>query len=162
VHARIGLIRQLLGPIFGRMQSEFLQPLVERCFGLAYRAGVLGVAPRELQGKNFAVRYISPLARAQKLEEVSAIERFAATAMQIAGAKPEVMDLFDAEEGMRAVGDALGVPNKAIRSADDVIAIRRIRAEQQAAAQQQAQQQAVAQQATTSMIEAGAQRMAQA
>lgn len=162
VHARIGLIRQLLGPIFGRMQSEFLQPLVERCFGLAYRAGALGQAPRELQGQNFAVRYISPLARAQKLEEVSAIERFAQTAMTIAQAKPEVMDLFDAEAGMRAVGDALGVPNSAIRSADDVDALRKIRAEQQAAAQQQAQQQAVAQQLTTSMIDAGAQRLAQA
>jgi hypothetical protein len=162
VHARIGLIRQLLGPIFGRLQSEFLQPLVERCFGLAYRAGALGRAPRDLQGANFSVRYISPLARAQKLEEVSAIERFGATVMQIAQIKPEAADLFDAEEGLRAISDALGVPNRAVRSADDVLELRRIRSEQQAAAQQQAQQQAVLQQAAGSLIDAGAQRMAQA
>ena len=60
------------------------------------------------------------------------------------------------------VADALGVPNSIVRSADDVTALRKIRAEQQAQAQQAAQQQAIAQQATTSMIDAGAQRMAQA
>lgn len=162
VHARIGLIRQLLGPIFGRLQSEFLQPLVERCFGLAYRAGVLGQAPRELQGANFAVRYISPLARAQKLEDVSAIERFATTVTALSQTKPEVLDLFDADAGLRAIGDALGVPNAAVRSPEDVLELRRIREQQRQQAEQQAQQQAVLQQAATSMIDAGAKRMAQA
>jgi hypothetical protein len=38
VHVRVNLIRQLLGPIYARLQAEYLQPLIERCFGLAYRA----------------------------------------------------------------------------------------------------------------------------
>ena len=42
VHVRVGMIRQLLGPVYGRLQSEYLQPFVERCFGLAFRAGILG------------------------------------------------------------------------------------------------------------------------
>jgi hypothetical protein len=75
VHVRVGLIRQLLGPIYGRLQAEYLAPLAERCFGLAYRAGIFGEAPQSLGGRNLKVKYNNPLARAQKMEDVAAIER---------------------------------------------------------------------------------------
>src|SRR3546814_5539409 len=40
-----------------------------RCFGLAYRAGIFKPAPQSLRGRSFSVRYVSPMARAQKLDE---------------------------------------------------------------------------------------------
>ena len=49
VHVRVALIRQLLGPVYGRFQAEYLQPLVERCFGIAFRAGVFPPAPESLR-----------------------------------------------------------------------------------------------------------------
>jgi hypothetical protein len=64
VHVRVQLIRQLLGPIYGRLQAEYLQPLVNGCFDSAYRAGVLGQAPESLQNRVFSVKYLGPLARA--------------------------------------------------------------------------------------------------
>ena len=76
VHVRVELIRQLLGPVYGRLQAEYLTPLVERCFGLCYRAGILGNAPPSLAGKSYSVKYVSPLARAQRLDEVQSIEAF--------------------------------------------------------------------------------------
>lgn len=63
VHVRVALIRQLLGPVYGRFQAEYLQPLVERCFGIAFRAGVFPEPPESMNAANFNVRYISPLAR---------------------------------------------------------------------------------------------------
>lgn len=139
VHVRVGLIRQLLGPIYGRLQAEYLQPLIERCFGLAYRAGIFGAAPESLIDRDFTVRYISPLARAQKLEDVTAIERLSMNVGQLAQVKPEVLDLIDGDESVRVLSDALGVPQKIIRKADDVEALRKARADQQAKAMQQAQ-----------------------
>jgi len=65
VHVRVDLIRQQLGPVYGRWQSEYLIPIVERCFGLALRAGVLGQPPEELQGQDMQIKFLSPLARAQ-------------------------------------------------------------------------------------------------
>jgi len=141
VHARMQLIRQMLGPIYGRLQAEYLQPLIARCFGLAYRAGVLGQAPERLRGRAFSVKYISPLARSQKLEEVTAIDNYVAGALQVAEVKPEVLDNIDFDAAARVRGTALGVPAKVMRSIDDVRAIREAREKQQ----QQAQQQAVAQ-----------------
>ncbi|HBQ5956569.1 TPA: head-tail connector protein [Klebsiella pneumoniae subsp. pneumoniae] len=137
VHVRVALIRQLLGPVYGRFQAEYLQPLVERCFGLAYRAGAFPPAPESLQNANFNVRYISPLARAQQLENVTAIERLGANVANLAQVAPEVTDLIDADEATRVIADALGVPAKVIRTSD---AVEQLRQQRQQAQQQQAGQ----------------------
>lgn len=137
VHVRVALIRQLLGPVYGRFQAEYLQPLVERCFGLAYRAGAFPPAPESLQDANFNVRYISPLARAQQLENVTAIERLGANVANLAQVSPEVTDLIDADEATRVIADALGVPAKVIRTSD---AVDQLRQQRQQAQQQQAGQ----------------------
>lgn len=139
-YARINFLRQLLGPVFGRYNSEFLQPFVERCFGIAYRAGVLGQAPETLATRAYTVKYLSPLARSQKMEEVSAIQQAYASAAQIAAAKQDgsVFDNLNDDEAMRAISQALGVPNKIERSSDDVDEMRKQRQESQQAQQEQA------------------------
>jgi hypothetical protein len=143
VHVRVALIRQLLGPVYGRLQAEYLQALIERCFGIAYRAGVFAPAPQSLANREFTVRYISPLARAQKLEEVSAIDQFVAGAAQAAQVQPDVLDNVDFDAAARFRGEALGVPSSIIRSKADVQAKRDERQQQQQQAQQQAIQQQV-------------------
>lgn len=138
VHARIQLIRQLLGPIYARLQSEYLQPLVERCFGIAYRAGILGVAPESIQGREIVVRYVSPLARAQRMEEVTAIDQYVAGAMQLAEVNPDILDTIDFDAAQKIRADALGVPSKVVPTAAKIRQKREDRAQQQQAAQQQA------------------------
>ena len=138
VHARIQLIRQLLGPIYARLQSEYLQPLIERCFGIAYRAGILGVAPESIRGRPYIVKYVSPLARAQRMEEVTAIDQYVAGAAQIAQLYPEVLDTIDFDAAQKIRAEALGVPSKVVPTDVRLREIRAQRAEQQQAAQQQA------------------------
>ena len=145
VHVNVGLIRQLLGPIYGRMQSEYLQPLIERCFGIAYRAGVLGEAPQTLVNRDFHVKYLSPLARSQKLEDVSSIERFNANIQQIFAVDEQVLDNIDFDEQARILADSLGVPVKTMRKAADVEELRKRRNEE-IERQQESQQAATLQQ----------------
>lgn len=158
VHVRVALIRQLLGPVYGRQQAEFLAPLIYRCFGLAMRGGALGIPPQSLTNRDYHVKYEGPMARAQKLEEVSSIERLGASTAALAQAKPEVLDLIDGDEAVRVMADGLGVPSKVILDARRVKMKREERAKQQQAAQQQAQ----AQQAQAAMTDAAAQRVANA
>lgn len=139
VHVRVQLIRQLLGPIFGRLQAEYLQPLIERCFGIAYRAGVLGQAPESLQDRRYTIRYINPLARAQRLEDVTAMDRLEQTLAAEASMDPTILDLYDFEEATRLRGNFLGVPNKVIRNKDAVDKLRDARKQAQQDQQQQAQ-----------------------
>lgn len=149
VQTRVQMIRQLLGPIYGRLQSEYLQPLIDRCFGIAFRAseklwqlahqGVLSKPPTTLDGRTLHVKYISPLARAQKMEEVNAIDIWVNTIVQRAAAlqDPSQLDIVDLEESDRLRGEGLGVPNKAMRKVEDITKMRADRAAQ--AKQQQAE-----------------------
>ena len=145
VHVRVGMIRQLLGPVYGRLQSEYLQPFVERCFGLAFRAGILGQPPQTLRNRDFHVRYISPLARAQRLEDVTAMDRVEQGLMLKAEAMPELLDVYNFEEAESLRAQYLGVPGKVMRTDKELVAIRKQRADAQAQAQQAQQQAQMAQ-----------------
>lgn len=143
VHVRVQMIRQMLGPVFGRFQAEYLQPLIARCFGIAYRAGVLGEPPASLAERVYTVRYRSPLARAAKLEDVTAIESTLTAAGQVAAAKADqdVWDVIDVDASLKEIAEGRGVPIRLIRKDEDVRALRDDRARQRQQQQQQAMQQ---------------------
>jgi hypothetical protein len=143
IHARVALIRQQLGPTFGRMQAEYLRSLIERCFALAFRAGIFPPPPDALAGQGFSVKYISPLARAQNLEDVTAIQNAVAFLIQVAPFAPTVLDNYDLDEMSRTLSEAQGVPQKCIRDMKAVLALRDARGQQQQAAQQQQQAQGI-------------------
>jgi hypothetical protein len=136
---RVNLIRQLLGPVYGRLQSEYLQSLIERCFGLALRAGALGTPPQSLANRQYSVRYLSPLARAQKLEDVVAMDRLETGLIAKAQIMPDILDIYDWEGADRLRGQYLGVPGKIMRTEDDIAELRATRAEAQDAANQKQQ-----------------------
>lgn len=132
VHIRTQLIRQLLGPMYGRLQVEMLAPTVTRCFGIALRAGALNEVPEGLTGQTANIRYLNPLAKAQKLEVIGAMERFEAGIFaQAGGGMPDVLDIYDVDEANREKGEMLGVPEKLFRPEDDVVEMREARAAQQ-------------------------------
>ena len=161
VHVRVEMIRQLLGPIYGRLQAEYLRPLIERCFGIAFRAGVLGDPPESLAGRYYSVRYVSPMARAQRLEEVTATQRLYESASLIAQAKGGDMSVFDRlndDAALEIIGDGLGVPSKVMLSDDEMQA--KLDARQQAA--EQARQQQLGEQAVAMSAQAQSQQQAAA
>ena len=158
ISIRVQQVRQLLGPIYGRMQTEWYSPMIERCFGIAYRAGALGVPPESLAERIINVTFQSPMAKAQKLEEVTAVEATFGTVGQIAAAQGsmDAWDTVDVEMGIRTIAEGRGAPANVLRSAEDIAAIRERRAQQQQQAQQQAVQQEVMKPVAQEMAKAGA------
>lgn len=154
IHVRVEMVRKLLGPIYGRLMAEYLKPMVERCFGLAFRAGIFSPPPETLRGRNFSVRYVSPLARAQKLDEVYAVESVFASVAQLAAIDPSVMDELDPREALKIIVEGRGAPQKIQRKPEDVAAVR----EQREAQALKAQEQAGAIQAQSAGMEAAAVR----
>jgi hypothetical protein len=136
---------RLLGPVLGRLQSEMLQPLISRVFGLLLRNGVLPPAPEELQGRDIEIEYVSPLAKAQKLTDLQSMLRGFEVMMQVAEVAP-VMDYLDSDKLVKYLVDTTGIPATVIRSDEEVARMRR-------QAQQQQQQQA---EAETQMMQAQA------
>lgn len=70
---RVSERMRLLGPLIGRLESEALGPMVERIFGILTRATLLPPAPQEIQGQEFTVEYVSPIATAQKQQAINGI-----------------------------------------------------------------------------------------
>lgn len=147
IHVRVQQIRQLLGPIYGRMQAEWYTPMIQRCFALAARAGVLPPPPQSLADRSYNVEFVSPMAKAQKLEEVNAVESTLVSVGQLAAATqdPGVWDNIDVEESVKVIREGRGAPASIGRTKDEIEAIRAARAKAQQEAQQQQQQAAMAQ-----------------
>lgn len=153
---RVDMIRKLLGPVWGRLQAEYVKPLIDRTFGLAFRAGVFKEPPRSLGNRNFSVRYVSPMARSQKLDDVEAIETIVMAAGQMAALDPTIMDEIDLSKAIELMVDGRGAPHAIRRDPKDVAKLRQARAQ----AQEQAQAQQGAQQAQQVGMEAAAERAA--
>ena len=142
VQVRYELMQRLLGPTLGRFQSEFLNPLIERTFGIMFRAGALLPEPDVIKGQQIDVEYVGPLARSQRMEEAVAIERLYTLAMNVVQVDPTIMDNINHDEAIRLRSTLLGVPKSVLRGKDEVQEMREARAEeQQAMAEAQAQQQ---------------------
>ena len=149
VQVRYELMQRLLGPTLGRFQSEFLNPLIERTFGIMLRAGALLPEPEVIQGQKIDVEYVGPLARSQRMEESVAIDRLYELAVNVVQVDPSIMDNINHDEAIRLRGDLLGVPKIVLRARDEVEELREQRQQAQMAQQQAEQQQQAAQAALT-------------
>jgi hypothetical protein len=133
-----------LGTVLERLQTELLDPVVARTFAVAMRQRRLPPPPREIQGQEVRVEYVSILAQAQKLLGTTAIERLASFTVQTAAAKPDILDTVDWDATVQQYGNALGVPPSVIRPEEDVTGIRAHRAQTQKAAMAAQQAETVA------------------
>ena len=145
----------LLGPVLDRLRSELFQPLIERCYGVESREGILPPPPveqvPELQGKEIKIEFISILAMAQKQAGIAAINQtvgFIGNLAQITQ-NPDVMDKLNTDEAVDEIAEMQGVPPKLIRSDEEVAALRQARAQQMQQMQQMQMMQAGANVAAT-------------
>lgn len=134
----------LMGPWQGRLELEYYEPIINRCFAIAARAGVLPEPPEELMDEKngfsqYYLSYESPLANAQRLLDVQTIDNTKASVLQTAQAGIPVVDLFDWDKMETSRAVALGLPSECIKSTEEV------QAQRQAQAQQTEQSQAMQQ-----------------
>lgn len=144
VRARMELMQQILGPVVGRLQSEFLNPLIQRVFMVMFRAGLFAEPPASLMqasGSKLDVEYVSPLARAQKMEEVFAVERWFGQLGGMAQVDPTVLDVVDFSKMGRMLAKRLGVPAEVMKSEEEMQKMMMQRQQEQAQQQQMMQRQ---------------------
>jgi hypothetical protein len=138
----------LLAPPMGRVQSEMLGPTIERELDIAFQAGLLPQMPQELidAGGSVTIDYDSPLNRAMRAQEGTAVLRWAEASAPFIQADPRAAAVPKAEAIVRGLADVFSVPAKYVNSEDDV----------EQAAQQQAQQQQAAALLEAAPVAAGA------
>lgn len=129
---------RVLGPFLGRIQNELLGRLIERTFGILLRGGLLPPAPASLQGESLEVEYVSPIAKAQRLSEVSALSQLIEVTAPLINLDGGLLDNLDSDRAFRHAADRLGVPHALLR---DPRKVEELRAARRAAAEEQAQAQ---------------------
>ena len=131
----------LLAPTMGRQQSEFLGPLIAREIEILAKAGQLPPMPDALleAGGEVEIEYVSPLNRAQRAEEGVAIMRTLEAITPLAQFDPNVLSVFDPMAIARELADINGVPQKVLRTEEQIEAMEAQKAQAaQAAALMQA------------------------
>lgn len=131
----------LLAPTMGRQQSEFLGPLIAREIEILAKAGQLPPMPDALleAGGEVEIEYVSPLNRAQRAEEGVAIMRTLEAVTPLAQFDPNVLSVFDPMAIARELADINGVPQKVLRTEEQIEAMEAQKAQaSQAAALMQA------------------------
>lgn len=124
---------KLVGPVLGRFQPEFLGVIANRIFGILLRAGKFPPIPQavldflENSDISLRIKYVSPIAKAQKLYVAQSIQQGIMTIGGTAQIKPEVLDKVDFDKIVDMVSDYYNVP---LLPQDQVDAVRQARAEE--------------------------------
>ena len=133
---------QQIGPVVERLQSEFLNHVIERIYNILYRNHVFPPLPDDvaelMNGQEIKIEYLSPLAQAQKMSGLTAIEQGIAFVGQVAQLDPNVLQRVDLSDAVAKYLDRVGVPATMVRSEDEYKEIMQQQAEQQQEEQQQA------------------------
>jgi hypothetical protein len=123
--------------------NSALEKIIQRSFNILWRQRKIPQPPAALNGSGaqLKVEFMGPLAQAQKkYHESAGISQsmsLIGAVSQIAG--PSALDAVDFDRTLKRGLEGLGFPQDAIREDEDIQAMRRERAMQQAQLQQQAQ-----------------------
>lgn len=121
-----------LGPIFGRLESDYCGHIVRRVFNIMERVGAFPMRPPELEGVPIVFRYQSPIQQARKSLEVAGFGRTLEIMAPLAEVQPDIFDLIDGEQVMRDSPQWSGMPSDWLRTEENVMALRKLRARQKA------------------------------
>lgn len=129
-----------LGPVLERVNQDLLDPLIENTFIIMDKRGLLPPAPKQIEGQDYKVEYVSIMAQAQKLAGIGNIERFTGFVGQMASMDPNALNKVNMEEAIELYGDLTGVPQNLIVSKEEMEAIKAQQAQAQAAQARQMEQ----------------------
>ena len=109
---------RLLGAMFGRLQAELLNPLLNRAVGILRRRGELpGLS---LDGRTVELQSRAPLARIQAREDVRNVLLWLDTVTRLG---PQASQVLNMGEAARWLAMMLGVPDELVREEDPLTAL---------------------------------------
>lgn len=112
----------LLAPAMGRQQTELLEPTIARELDILAHAGALPPMPDALRqaGGEIRIAYETPLTRAQRAEEGVALARTLEGIAPLATVDPSLLKRINGDEAIKMLAEVNGLPNKILRSDDEM------------------------------------------
>jgi hypothetical protein len=112
-------IRQL-GPIFGRLETDYIGAVADRVFSIMERAGAFPERPPQLAQQKIIFRFQSPLQQARKSLDVAGFNRTMEVTAGLATVQPWIYDNIDGDKIMRDSPGWSGIPQDWLKTEDEV------------------------------------------
>lgn len=113
-----------LGSTFGRLESDYLAPMIERSFDLLLRAGLFNPVPEILLERDVRFEYVSTIKMIRQQAEAAAVRLWVQELTELVPLDPEVLDIVDFDAVARFSARALDLPTMVVRPLDEVEAKR--------------------------------------
>jgi hypothetical protein len=120
-----------IAPMTGRMQVEFLAPMIRRTYHIANRQKIIPPIPPMLKGRGIDIQYSSPVARAQKSSQLQNVTRLLEAFVPLINIKPEMADNFNGDKYFEWAHDLLDAPEVILETKEKVQQIRQGRMQAQ-------------------------------
>ena len=132
---KMELLFRIMGPVYGRVQHEFLQQEWDGVFDEMLEAGEFSPPPQEIYETDGQIDTIfeNPLARAQRTGDVEAITLAIQDSIPIMQFEPSARDIWNVDRTMKKIFAVRGVSATCENTDDEIAAIRdaRMESEQQ-------------------------------
>ena len=109
-----------VGPVFGRFQTDYNEPLVDRSFRLLMREDAFGEIPEVLSGQNIKFEFDLPVDKIKKQVQSAAATDWAMQVMQMAQIAPEAKHLVNVDALARFKADAASLPHDIMNTREEV------------------------------------------
>jgi len=116
VSERMADLSRQIGSSFGRLQSEFIQPLLRRVIRILTKQGRINIP--QVNGREVKIVARSPLAQAQHLQDVADVNRFNEIIAATFG--PQMINIIvDQNATAKYLAEKMNLPEKLIRDPDE-------------------------------------------
>jgi hypothetical protein len=128
-------LKRLSMPV-ARLYGELFNTLIPRCIKILIRNGIVMPPPPEIQGVNFDIKYVGPLALALRNQQAQAYKEWLSFVAQTSQFSIDALDIVNLDRGNINLARAYGVNEEVIASQDEIDRKRQARAAQMQAEQE--------------------------
>lgn len=128
VQKRISDSLSLIGPVVGRMTKGIASSQL-RTYSILERQMMFPEPPKEIQGQDLNLTFLSPLAKAQRSSELNGLVTLLNVVQQMSAFIPDAKDKIDGDRIIDGAADLLGVDPTYLREQEQVDSIRQKTAE---------------------------------
>lgn len=129
---KLELLFRLLGPVYGRLEWEYLNRVVDVCFDIQLHAGAFSPPPPEIYQTDGQIDVIfqNPIAKAQRAGDAEALTMAVNDLAPLGQMFPQMFDRIDPDKAADGIFEIRGVPASWQRSDKDMVALRAERQKQ--------------------------------
>lgn len=131
---KIELLFKILGPVYGRLEWEYLHRIADICFDLMYDAGEFPPAPPEMINSNGKIltEFQNPIARAQRAGDAEALTLVVNDLAPLQQLFPQILDRIDPDKTADGIMEIRGFPARWTRNDKQLIMFRQAKQDQNA------------------------------